>query len=112
MLILALVLFALAAILGITVALAIFKKQETSKPVALTHGACAALGLIILILSVVNHPHALLITAVVLLVIAAIGGAVLFGNDLRKKAGPVVLVVIHALAAITAVVLVLLVAIQ
>jgi hypothetical protein len=98
MLIPALVLFALAAVLGITVAVAIVKKKETSKPVALTHGACAAAGLIILILSVVNHPHTLLITAVVLLVIAAIGGAVLFANDLRKKTGPVALVVIHALA--------------
>jgi hypothetical protein len=36
--------------------------------------------------------------ALVLFALAAIGGAVLFVNDLRKKTGPVVLVVVHALA--------------
>ena len=39
----------------------------------------------------------MLIPALVLFALAAIGGAVLFANDLRKKTGPVVLVVIHAL---------------
>lgn len=112
MLIPALVLFVLAAVLGLTVAVAIFKKKETSKPIALAHGACASAGLVVLILHVVKNPHSYLTAAIVLLVIAALGGAILFVNDLRKKTGPVALVVIHALAAVTAVVLVLLVAIK
>lgn len=35
--------------------------------------------------------------APILFALAAIGGAVLFVIDLRKKTGPVVLVVVHAL---------------
>jgi hypothetical protein len=110
MLITTLVLFGLAAVLGLTVAIQIFKKRETSKGVALAHGAFGAVCLVLLILFAVKNPHPWLTTSIVLLVVAALGGAVLFVNDLRKKAGPVALVVIHALAAVAAVVLVALVA--
>lgn len=112
MLITTLVIFGLAAILGLTIAVQIFKKRETSKAVALTHGLVGAVGLILLILYAVKNPASLLTTAIVLLVVAALGGAIVFVNDLRKKPGPVALVVIHALVAVTAVVLVLLVAIK
>lgn len=112
MLITTLVLFVLAALLGLTVAVQILKKRETSKGVAVTHGLFGAVGLVLLILYTVKNPHQWLTTAIVLLVIAAIGGAILFANDLRKKPGPVALIVIHALAAVVAVVLVLLVAIR
>ncbi len=112
MLITTLVIFGLAAVLGLTVAIQIFKKRETSKGAALAHGAFGAVGLVLLILYTVKNPHSWLTTAIVLLVVAALGGAILFVNDLRKKAGPVGLVVIHALAAVIAVVLVLLVAIK
>lgn len=108
----ALVVFAIAAVLGLMLAAAIFKKKPTSKSAALAHGAFGAAGLVLLILHAAKSPHSFLTTAIVLLVIAALGGAILFANDLRKKPGPVGLVVIHALAAVVAVVLVLLVAIQ
>src|SRR5579885_455791 len=103
MLIPALVLFVLAALLGLAVALAIFKKKETSKPVAVLHGLFGAAGLVLLLLHAMKHPHQLLTAAIVILVIAALGGALLFVNDLRRKPGPVALVVIHAIAAVAAV---------
>ncbi|HEY1847638.1 MAG TPA: hypothetical protein VGG37_00465 [Opitutaceae bacterium] len=110
MLIAALVIFAVAAVIGLTLAVKILKKKETSKPVALLHGLAGAAGLVILILQAVKHPATLLTASIVLLVIAALGGVVLFANDLRKKPGPAALVIIHALAAVAAVVLVLIVA--
>lgn len=112
MLIPALVLFGLAALLGLTVAVQIFKKKPTSKGVALAHGAFAAAGLITLIVSTVKNPNQLLWAAVAIFVIAALGGLILFINDLRGKTGPVGLVIIHALAAVVAVAIVLVIAIR
>jgi hypothetical protein len=112
MLIAALVIFGLAALLGLTVAIQILKKRETSKGVAVTHGIFGAAGLVVLLVYALKNPQTLLTTAIVLLVIAALGGAIVFANDLRKKPGPVALVVIHALVAVAAVVIVLLVAIK
>lgn len=111
MLITSLILFALSAVLGLAIAARILKKRETSKPGALAHGLLGAAGLVTLILYAVGNPHRLLTAAIVLLVVAALGGAVLLANDLRRKPGPVALIVIHALAAVVAVVLVLLVAV-
>ncbi len=110
MLVLSIVLFVVAAILGLTVAVALFQKKETSKPVALAHGAVAAAGLIVLILYALNNAHRLLTVAIVLFIVAALGGVLLLANDLRKKPGPVLLVAIHAVAAAVALVLVLVVA--
>jgi hypothetical protein len=112
MLILTLVLFGLAAVLGLVVAAQILQKRETSKGVALAHGAVAAVGLVLLVLHAMKNPDRLLTTAIVLLVVAALGGVYLLTNDLRRKAGPAALVVIHALAAVVAVVLVLFVALR
>lgn len=112
MLITTLVIFGVAAILGLTVAVQIFKKRETSKGAALAHGVFGAAGLVLLIVQATKSPEKLLTTAIVLLIVAALGGAIVFFNDLRKKPGPVGLIVIHALVAVSAVVLVLLVAIK
>lgn len=111
MLILILVLFGIAAGLGLVVAAALFKKAPTSKGVALTHGLFAAGGLMLLVVALLKQPHALLGWAVGLLVAAALGGVVLFANDVRRKPGPLGLVVVHACVAVVAVVLVLVVAI-
>ncbi len=110
MLTLSIALFAFAALLGLVVAAALFKKKETSKPVALTHGLVGAAGLVFLILHALQNPNKSLTIAITLFVIAALGGVVLLANDLRKKPGPLFLVVVHALAAVVAVVLVLTVA--
>lgn len=103
MLIISIVFFVLSAVLGLTVAIALFKKRATSKPFVLAHGAVGAAGLVVLIFHVVRNPNSLLTTAIILLVVAALGGAVLFANDLRKKPGPLFLVVIHAVVALAAV---------
>ena len=112
MLIISIAFFVLAAVLGLIVAVALLRKQATSKPVALAHGAVGAAGLVLLVLYAAKHPHNLLTTAIVLLVVAALGGALLFANDLRKKPGPVFLLVIHAVVALAAVGTVVVVALR
>jgi hypothetical protein len=112
MLTFSIVLFAVAALLGIGVAVALLQKKETSKPIALAHGAFGAGGLVLLSFYTVQNPHKFLTAAIVLLIVAALGGVVLFANDLRRKPGPVFLILVHALAALAAVVLVVLVAVK
>lgn len=75
---------------------------------SLIHGVVAAAGLITLILGVVQGSAGLLpIIALILFVIAALGGFVLFSYHLRRKPHPKGLIVTHALAAVIAFVLLL-----
>ena len=100
----ALVLFAIAAVGGLAIAVMRFKgKPYPGMGLALVHGAVAAAGLVALIALVAQaqHPSAAT-TALVLFLIAAIGGFGLFFHHLRKKPLPVWLVVVHALVAVTA----------
>ena len=108
MLNIAIVLFALAAVLGLTILLALLKKKETPKPVVYSHGIVAAIGLILLIIYGVKNPGNFPKLSIIVFVIAAIGGFYLFFNDLNKKPGPIAVAVIHALAAVTGFVLLLL----
>jgi predicted membrane channel-forming protein YqfA (hemolysin III family) len=103
MLLLSLALFVFAAVLGLIVVTALLKKKETSKPVALAHGAVGAAGLIALIFHAAKNPDRLLMVAIGLLVVAALGGAWLLANDLRRKPGPLFLVVVHVFVALAAV---------
>jgi hypothetical protein len=103
MLLLALGLFAVAALGGVL--LAYLRVQSTRNPplgVALVHGAVAAAGLLLLLSQVVTGmavgtlPYA----AVGLLVLAALGGFVLFGLHVRGTPIPLPGVAVHALAAV------------
>jgi hypothetical protein len=98
----ALVLFALAAVGGVILAVIRFKGQPYPPlPLALVHGAAAAAGLIALIAAVApGGAPSSVTTALVLFLIAAGGGFFLFFHHLRKVALPVWLVVVHALVAV------------
>ncbi len=105
----ALVLFALAALGGAYMAMLRFRGAERPPmAIALVHGGAAAAGLIALILAVAGVPApGLGKVALGVFVVAALGGAVLFGNHLQKRALPKNIVVIHALVAVTGFVLLL-----
>jgi hypothetical protein len=100
----AVVLFALAAVGGVILAVIRFRGQPYPPlGLALVHGAAAAAGLVALIVAVApGTAPSLATTALVLFLIAAGGGFVLFFNHLRKIALPIWLVVVHALAAVVA----------
>jgi hypothetical protein len=105
----ALVLFAIAAVGGIVLALMRFKgKPYPPMALALVHGAVAAAGLVALIAGVAQgQGPSTARTALVLFIIAALGGFVLFSHHLRKVALPIWLVVVHALVAVAAFVILL-----
>jgi hypothetical protein len=103
MLVPALALFALAALLGVYMALRVFRGVLPPWPAAVLHGLFAATGLALLLyaafLAGSTQPPAVMIAAV-LLVIAALGGFVLVSYHLRKRVPPRALAGVHALIAI------------
>jgi hypothetical protein len=108
MLEIAIVLFALAALLGLTLAVQHLKKNDAPIPLALVHGLAAAVGLVLLIVAVMQMPSAGLAgVALAIFVIAALGGFVLFAMHLMKKALPRGLIFVHGLAAVVAFVVLL-----
>jgi len=107
MLISTVILFALAAVLGLVLITKVLKGEETPKPVVYLHGAAAAVALVLLIIAYMRQGDTLLMTSVLIFVVAALGGFVLFGKDISNKAIPKWLAVVHALAAVTGFVLLL-----
>jgi hypothetical protein len=109
MLMTAVILFAVAAVLGIVLASSHLKGKFPPIAFALVHGILAASGLVILILSVVRAAEAGMGTySLVFFVIAALGGFVLVSYHLRKRALPVGLIIVHGLMAVVGFVLLLL----
>ena len=100
MLYLTIALFALAAILGIIMLKNWLTSAKTPRAVVYTHGAFAALALLLLVTYLVNHPSSSLKTALVLFVIAALGGFFMFFRELKGKLSPVWLAIIHGLLAV------------
>lgn len=110
MLITTIILFALAAVLGLVLITKVFKDEDTPKAVVYSHGAAAAVGLVLLILAYINQGGSLLMTSVLIFVVAALGGFVLFGRDITDRSIPKWLSIVHALAAVTGFVLLLIAA--
>lgn len=96
---LAAVLFAVAAGIGATMAVQLVRGGERpATGVALTHGAFAAVALVLYVVAVVSasSPPAAGWWAIGIFVVAALGGATLFlGYHLRGRTLPVPLVVVH-----------------
>ena len=105
----AIVLFAVAALGGLYMALVRFRGAERPPTgIALLHGALAAAGLIVLIVAVADgSAPAAARTALVIFIVAALGGFYLFAQHLSKKALPIPVVVIHALVAVVGFVILL-----
>jgi hypothetical protein len=106
---LAAILFGIAALGGVIMAIIRFSGKELPPMgLAILHGAVAAAGLIALIVAVMGGASTTATIALILFVGAAIGGFVMFSYHLRRKALPIPYVVIHGLVAVVAFVVLLL----
>lgn len=99
MLKLAIALFVLAAVFGLIVLTAILRNKPTPKPVVFIHGGVAATALLIVIFAAVSSPSAAPLVSIVLFILAALGGFYLFATDMRGKAIPKWVALIHPLVA-------------
>ena len=102
--------FAIAAVFGLIVLSSLLKNRETPKPAVYIHGLLAATGLVMLIAYAMSDGAKSVTVNITLFVIAALGGFILFGRDLMKKAGPKWLAIVHALVAVTSFVILLAIA--
>ena len=108
MLVLSVILFAIAALGGLVLGVLGLRQRDLPIWLSLIHGVVAAAGLITLILGIMQgNAGTLPIVSLILFLIAALGGFVLFSYHLRRKPHPKGLIVIHALAAAVAFVLLL-----
>ena len=105
--IVAIVLFALAAVGGITI-VALYKRGKLSLPLALLHGAFAASGLIVLIIAAAQGQTTTTgNAALALFIVAALGGAYLIYSHLTKQKLPQPIIGVHAAVAVLAFLLLL-----
>jgi hypothetical protein len=104
----AIVLFLVAALFGIYMAMRIFGGALPPWAAVILHGLLAASGLAVLLYALYTGAQStMLLVGTGLLVVAALGGFVMFSYQLRKAPPPKALVVIHALAAVAGVVVLL-----
>jgi len=98
----ALVLFAIAALGGVAMAVIRFRGAERPPTgLALLHGAVAAAAIIVLIVAMLSMPNpAQARTALVLFIVAALGGFYLFAQHVQKRALPIPIILVHALIAV------------
>lgn len=101
----AIVLFAIAALGGIVLASLRLRNRPLPMSLALIHGAVAAAGIVALIVVMAHVGH--VATPLVLFIVAALGGFVLFSFHLRGKNVPIPVMVIHAVIAAIGLVLLL-----
>lgn len=95
--------FAVAAVIGLTMAIAAFRGNFPPVPSAILHGVFAATGLVLLLVAVlVKGAAGAALWALGLFLVAALGGFVMaLGFHARRKALPKGLVAGHALLAVS-----------
>jgi hypothetical protein len=103
MLYISIIIFLITAVFGVIIASAILRNQPTPKPIVYIHGLFGAVALALVVIYVIQHGEKNPMISLVLLIIAALGGFILFARDMTKKPGPVALVIVHALVAVAGV---------
>lgn len=93
----ALLVFAIAAVGGLVLAASVLRNKLAPWALSIVHALLGATGLILLITMLLQGPAPKqVLTAFVLLLVAALGGFFLASFHLRKTSPPKAVVVIHA----------------
>jgi len=103
----AIALFALSAVLGLTILISWLIKKNVSRGIVYSHGIMAAVALMLLIAYASYNPEHFPKASIILFVIAALGGFYMFFNDMRKKESYLVVAFIHGLLAVAGFVMLL-----
>ena len=101
-------LFALSAILGLTILIKWLTKKDASKGVIYSHGIAAVIALVVLIVYAVQHQDNFPKVSIILFALSAVVGLYMFIRDLNKKFSPLAVAFAHALVAVCAFVMLLL----
>ncbi len=101
MLVYAVIVFAVAALGGLVLASSVLRGKFAPWGLSLLHAALGATGLILVLLAVVKGSEGAIAAALIILLVAALGGFYLASMHLRKSIPPKGVVVIHAALAVT-----------
>ena len=101
MLVITLIVFLIGAAFGIFLLRCILKNKNTPKPLAIVHGSFGVCGILLLLGYTLFISHHAIIS-LILFILAAIGGYVLFWRDITGKPLPHAFIFGHALLAIVA----------
>ncbi len=108
-----LICFAIAAVIGVTMIVQVFMNKKPLKAVAISHGMFAATSLILLLLESLKGQETSIVS-IILFIIAALAGLFMFYRDffatnreLLSSSIPKPVAIIHAGAAVTAFILLL-----
>lgn len=99
MLVYAIIIFAIAALGGLILAFSVLRGKSAPWALSLLHGGLGAVGLILVLLTVMNG-EGRVILPLVFLAIAAFGGLYLAMMHVRRQTPPKLMVVVHAGAAL------------
>lgn len=94
------VLFAVAAVFGLTILIKWLGKKDPSRTTVYTHGIFAAVALVLLIVFALQNSANYPLVSLILFIVAALGGFYMFFRDLQKKMHPYSIAFIHALLAV------------
>lgn len=97
----AITLFAIAALIGLYLISHVLQRKKPSKTAAVIHGLFAATALVLIIVRAAQVHGGLIVQAIVLFVLAALGGLTLFVRDINGKTLPGWLAIVHALIAVS-----------
>jgi len=104
MLSLAVIVFAIAAVGGLILALHVLRDRFAPWSLSILHALLGATGLVLVSLAVVgDEGGSLILGSLLMLVVAALGGFFLASFHLRKRLPPKAIVILHALLAIVGV---------
>ena len=107
MVIVCIVLFAIAAVFGAINAIRIVAADRAPRATVYIHGLFAAVSLVLLLIFSIVHSSAAPLGALILFIIAALGGFTLFGIDVATKKPPKWLGFVHGAIAVAGFVLLL-----
>jgi hypothetical protein len=96
------ILFAIAAVFGISLIIPVLQGKTPKRTLVFAHGGVAAVALVMLLVQFFTEGSTVPQWSVILFVVAALGGFVLFASDLQKKSIPKGIAVVHAAAAVIA----------
>jgi hypothetical protein len=93
-------LFALSAVLGLSILIKWLTHKTASRAVIFSHGIVAAGALVLVIAFAFQHPENFPKISLLLFIVAAIVGFYMFFRDLQKKMSPIAVALAHALMAV------------
>ncbi|MEZ5424690.1 MAG: hypothetical protein R2747_00370 [Pyrinomonadaceae bacterium] len=100
MIYLPILLFAAAAALGVIILSQWLRKRQAPKTVIYSHGGAAAAALVLLIVYALQNPDNFPRLGLILLIVAALGGFVLFFAEMFAEKRLIPVGVLHALIAV------------